>query len=303
MLWFFGGSGFLGSHIADALSQKGDNVTIFDRTKSSWITQKQRFIEGDILNLTDIKKAINGQDIIYHMAGISDIDECHKNPLETVKVNILGTANILQECIKSKIEKFIFASSAYVYSEAGSFYRVSKQSCELLIESYQKKFGLDYVILRYGSLYGPRSNKQNSIYRILYQALNENKITYRGTGDEQREFIHVKDAAALSIKILNEEYKNTNIMLTGDRSIKYSDLLAMIQEIMHNKVEIEYIKEKSSTHYTISPYAFNPRLGKKLVSNPHIDLGQGIVNLATDIHKNIKTQHYQQYGQFAPEQT
>lgn len=292
----FGGSGFLGSHVADALTSAEHEVTIFDVKESSYLNSEQKFLTGDILNLDDLKKAIEGHDIVYHMAGIADIDECHANPVDTVKLNILGTTNILQACVDCKVKKIVFASSAYVYSDAGSFYRISKQSCELMIESYQKEFGLDYVILRYGSLYGPRSDKRNSIYRILTEALENHEIVYSGTGDEQREFIHVGDAANLSVKVLEKEYENQNIILTGNSSIKYRDMLEMIQEIMHGQIKIEYVEKKSKTHYKLSPYSFSPKLGRKLVNNPHIDLGQGLLNLIGEIHHNMGTGEQEKFG-------
>ena len=292
----FGGSGFLGSHVADQLTRLGHKVTIFDKTPSPYLKEGQIFIAGDILDRDSVDDALKGQEMVYHMAGISDIGECLSNPVHTIKFNILGTANILQGCVEIGVKKFIFASSAYVYSDSGSFYRVSKQSCELLIESYQREYSLDYVILRYGSLYGPRSDQRNSIFRILSQALKEKKIVYCGTGDEKREFIHVEDAAILSAQIIDPPYSKQNIILTGNVSITYKELLEMIKEMMGDKVTIEYVKKDSSTHYQTSPYSFNPKLGRKLSNNPHIDLGQGILNLMGEIHQKMDSGHYQKHG-------
>ena len=76
-------------------------------------------------------------------------------------------------------------------------------------------------------------------------------------------------------------------MLTGTKSTKYGDLLEMIKEMFQNELEIEMHPKKSKTHYKMSPYSFNPKLAKKLVNNPHIDLGQGILNLIGEIHKDL----------------
>ena len=292
----FGGSGFLGSHVADALTRNGHQVTLFDQKDSPFRSADQKFIQGDILNTEDLRQAIEGHEAVYHMAGIADIDECHKKPIDTVKLNILGTTNILQTCVDLNVEKFVFASSAYVYSDTGSFYRISKQASEQLIETYQKEFGLNYVILRYGSLYGPRSDDRNSIFRILTQALKDHKIVYKGTGEEQREFIHVADAADLSVKVLEKEFENQNIILTGNSSIRYKDMLEMIQEIMHGQVKIDYQERTSKTHYNLSPYSFSPKLGRKLVNNPHIDLGQGLLNLIGEIHEGMESGMQQKFG-------
>ena len=283
-----GGSGYLGSHIADALSCKGYAVTILDYKESKHLRSDQEQILGDINNLNFLKNILSNFDVVYHMAAIADIDECHKRPIDTMNVNILGTVNLLQACKESNIKKFIFASSAYVYSESGSFYKISKQACEQMVQEYQKLYGLDFVILRYGSLYGStRCGVENSIYRTLKQALEEKKITYKGSGEEKREFIHILDAAKLSVEVLNDEYVNQNIILTGSSSIKYSELLLMIKEMMNDSIEIEFEKRKSSAHYKLTPYSFSPKLGKKLVANPHVDLGQGLLQLIEELHQDI----------------
>ena len=283
----FGGSGFLGSHIADSLTEKGFEVTVFDIKESPYLKNNQKMIVGDILNTDSLNDAISGNDIVYNFAGIADIDECHKNPVETVKYNILGNAMIMESSVKNNVSKYLFASSAYVYSKSGSFYRISKQSSELFIESYSEQQGIEYAILRYGSLYGERANRKNSLHRMIDSAVREGKIDYFGDGSETREFIHVKDAAELSVEALEEKYNGQILMLTGSKSIKYRELLDMISEMFQSDINVAMHPSDSATHYKMSPYSFNPKMAKKLVSNPHIDLGQGILNLIEELHKEF----------------
>jgi len=283
----FGGSGFLGSHIADSLTEKGFEVTVFDIKESPYLKNNQKMIVGDILNTDSLNDAISGNDIVYNFAGIADIDECHKNPVETVKYNILGNAMIMESSVKNNVSKYLFASSAYVYSKSGSFYRISKQSSELFIESYSEQQGIEYAILRYGSLYGERANGKNSLHRMIDSAVREGKIDYFGDGSETREFIHVKDAAELSVEALEEKYNGQILMLTGSKSIKYKELLDMISEMFQSDINVAMHPSDSATHYKMSPYSFNPKMAKKLVSNPHIDLGQGILNLIEELHKEF----------------
>lgn len=291
-----GGSGFLGSHVADTLSEKGMAVSIFDINKPSTLRGDQKFIQGDILNRDSVAAAVQGHDFVYHLAGIADIDECAQKPIETMQFNVVGTAMVLEACIKHQVKKFIFASSAYVYSNSGSFYRVSKQACENLIEAYNEKSGLKYVILRYGSLYGPRSDRRNSLYRICEDALTKHKITYGGTGEEKREFIHVQDAAEMSYQVLAPEFDNQHIILTGADAIRYNELLSMVKEMLSEQVEIEYQEKKNKSHYSQSPYSFSPKLGKKLTLNPRIDLGQGLLNLLTEIHEKLHPELQEKFG-------
>ena len=283
----FGGSGFLGSHVADILTKEGHLVTIFDKTESLYLKDGQHMIVGDILDENAVNRAISDCDIVYNFAGIADIKEAKINPAETIRQNIVGNSIVLDACRKNKIKRFLFASSIYVYSNSGSFYRSTKQACELLIEDYQKAYGLDFTIMRYGSLYGPRGDERNWIYSMLKQAVTENKITRKGDGEEIREYIHVHDAAKISVDVLDESYKNQCVMITGNQSIKMKDLLIMVKEILNNKIEIEYINATDEEHYEITPYSFSPKVAKKVVSNSYLDLGQGIINLLDNVYNKF----------------
>jgi len=282
-----GGSGFLGSHVADALTEAGFRVSIFDRKKSPWLSESQEMIIGDILDDKLIIDAVKDKFAVFHFAGIADIQKANEYPLNSVKYNVLGTTGLLEACSKEKVSRFIFSSSVYVYSESGGFYRTTKQACELLIENYQKLKGLDYTILRFGSLYGRRSNKYNWINNIIHQALTEGKMERQGDGEEIRDYIHVSDAAKACVSILDEEYKNTYLMLTGLQAIKVKDLLRMIREILNKKVEIKFLKEQIDEHYEITPYSFRPRIAHKLNQPIHTDLGQGILDTIYDVYKEI----------------
>ncbi len=279
-----GGTGFLGSHVADYLSDHKHKVTIFDLKPSPYLRKDQEMIVGDMLDLEAVKKAVKNADVVYSFAGIADINEAKNYVYKTIQTNIMGTTNILEACVAAKVKRFIFASTVYVYSEAGSFYRASKQACELLIETYNKQLRLDFVILRYGSLYGPRADKNNWIFRILKQALSEKKIVREGDGEELREYIHVFDAARLSVKALDDEFKNQYVLITGNQPMKIKDVLIMVKEMFNNEISIEFASGDYDEHYEITPYNFRPKLAKRVISSSYIDLGQGILELLNNIH-------------------
>ena len=279
----FGGSGFLGSHVCDILTEAGHEVSLFDWTESKWLHEGQKMIVGDILNESDVNNAIESADIVYNFAGIADIDEAISKPIDTVKYNILGNTIILEGCRKHSVKRYIFASSVYVYSQSGSFYRCSKQACESYIENYYYQYGLEYTILRYGSLYGSRSDNRNAIYSYIAQAINDNKIKYNGSHNSLREYIHVEDAALCSLKILEPEYANKNIILTGHQSMRISDLFKMISEILRKEIKIEYNVDSETLHYEITPYSYNPKIGKKMTLPLHIDLGQGLLKIIEEL--------------------
>lgn len=283
----FGGSGFLGSHVADVLDDSGHDVLIYDIKTSPYLRPSQKMITGDILDQKKVETAVKGRDVVYNFAGIADIGETSKKPLDSVKYNILGNSIALEAARKAHIKRFVFASSLYVYSKAGGFYRSTKQSCELLIENYHEIFGLSYTILRYGSLYGPRSDERNFIYTIIKQALTQNKISRYGDGEEIREYIHVHDAAKGSVEILSDEFENQHVILTGNQQMKVKDLLFMVKEMMGNKIKVEFLSPKEDSHYEITPYSFAPKIGKRLVSKTYLDLSQGMLETMCDIYKDI----------------
>ena len=162
-----GGSGFLGSHIADALSNRGHEVIILDTCPSPFLRDNQIFVQGSVLEVDVVDRAIEGCEVVYHMAAISDIDAARLAPVETIRVNVLGTALLLEASRNAHVNRFIYASSVYVYSDFGSFYRTSKQASELLIEDYWERYALPFTILRFGSIYGRRSNHFNWIHNTI----------------------------------------------------------------------------------------------------------------------------------------
>jgi len=280
----FGGSGFLGSNVADCLTDNGFEVIVFDIVSSPYLRDDQSMVVGDILDFDRVEEAVTGCDYAYNFAGIANIDVACQKPLKAIEINILGNTNILDACKINKVKRFIFASSIYVYSDLAPFYRSSKQACELIIEDYQKAFGLDYTILRYGSLYGIRGNESNFIYKIIKQAIEEGKIIRKGDGEEIRDYINVFDAARCSLEILSEEFNNQYVMITGTQSTKIKDLLAMIKEMFHGEIDVEFVQGGNEGHYEITPYSFRPRVAKKFVSNYYYDLGQGILDVIYEVY-------------------
>ncbi len=278
-----GGSGFIGSHTADKLSDAGFHVTIFDAAKSSYHKKNQKFILGNISDEKALDKVLKNNSIVYYFAGISDIAEAKQNPSKTINRNIIDTTKVLDLCVKNKIKRFIYASTMYVHSIYGSFYRATKQSVEIIIKTYSEEYNLKYTLLRYGSLYGSRSQSWNGINSFINQIINENKLSYAGNGEELREYINVEDAAKLSIDILDTKYCNKAITITGQQVIRVSELIDLIFEILGKKKKVKYLsKNKLKDHYGNTPYRFTPQSSIKLVPNEFIDLGQGLYDLIKD---------------------
>lgn len=282
----FGGSGFLGSYVADELTRRGYTVLIADRNASPYLQKNQQFVQCNIADYEKIKEIVSDADIVYNFIAVANIDEAIHKPINTMSINVMGHLNILEACREAtKIERVIYASSAYALSNEGSFYGISKQTSEKLTEEYYQRYNLKYTVIRYGSLYGERASHNNYIYNLLYDAIHSGELHYKGDGEDLREYIHAADAAKLSVDIVEDtQYENEHIILTGIEKLKRIDLLTMINEIMQNKLQIKQTASNNMGHYKITPYSFHPTVAKKLVANPYIDLGQGLLECIQKIH-------------------
>lgn len=277
-----GGSGFLGSHVADTLTNLGFEVTILDIKRSKWLNSKQKMLTYDTkdFNLNDL---IKDYSIVYNFAGIADIAEAKKNPIRTMQENVISLMYVLEAIKKAKVKRFVYASTMYVYSNQGSFYKTSKQAAELIIETYAKEFGINYTFLRYGSLYGPRAQKWNGINKFITQIMKHGVFEYSGTGKEMREYIHVNDAARLSVDILDQKFQNTAITITGQQLMEVQKLADILFEILGKEKKLLLHGEQSlSDHYGQTPYRYTPKPGKKLVPTEFVDLGQGLLELISE---------------------
>lgn len=283
----YGGSGFVGSHVADELTERGFHVKIFDCRPSAYLQDSQEMILGDLLDEEAVIRAAQGCDYVYNFAGLADIDDAKNRPVDTVKLNVLGHVHTLEAARNAGVKRFVFASSIYVYSESGSFYRASKQAAERFVEAYHERYKLDFTILRYGSLYGRRSDVRNGIFRLINEAFEKGSLTYRGSGDSMREYIHVTDAARLSADILDDAFANQHIILTGQERMQVKSLLKMMSEMIPGGLRISCGEGKMYGHYEMTPYAFHPRVGRKLVSNHYVDLGQGLLDCFAEMQDRI----------------
>lgn len=278
-----GGSGFLGSHVADAVSDAGYLVTVVDRTESPWLRADQRMAIADIRDREGLIKAFEGAQAVINFAGIADIGAANKDPAATAEINLMGTLQTVEAALSVGISRYLFASTVYVYSDLGGFYRASKQSCEAFIETYGQERGLDYTILRYGTLYGRRAGPTNRIHSMIESAVRSSRISYPGSGEALRDFIHVRDAARITVRTLGPEYIRRHLLITGQERMRVKDVALMIAEILPEKITLEFADGEPEGHYHLTPYTFAPRLGHKLVPSDYIDIGQGLLDSIQEI--------------------
>jgi UDP-glucose 4-epimerase len=287
----FGGFGFLGHYLVHELLKRGYKVTIADIHENEKLESEITYVKCDITIKENVKNVFENKqfDFVYNLAGFANLDTAIKYPIETIQLNIIGNMYILEQCVKNNVSRFVYASSAYAMSNKGSFYGISKLASEKIVEEYLKKYSLPFTILRYGSVYSERSYDNNYIYNLVKSAVLDGEINHNGDGNELREYIHAADASKLSVDVIeSEDFKNLHVILTGNERMKRSDLFNMVKEILNDQVEINYKNDGYHNHYNFTPYSFEPSVSRKLSANPHIDMGQGLLECVRSVHKNEK---------------
>ena len=175
------------------------------------------------------------------------------------------------------------ASSVYVYSRSGSVYRTTKRAAEGLVQDISMNSGLKASVLRYGSLYGPRADADNAILRLVTQAIRDRRINFWGDGTEVREYIHIRDAAALSLDALDEVFAGQALHVTGRERLSTRELIETICETLGGSIEVIYGDESFEGRYRLTPYSHDPDMGRRLVGQTYIDLGLGLLEQIRDV--------------------
>ncbi|MNH77824.1 UDP-glucose 4-epimerase [compost metagenome] len=217
-----GGAGFIGKHTVEKLLEQNHQVMVIDYLEDG---TKSYFDERVTLYETDIGSGKLSQifsterpDAVIHLAGQISVQRSLHNPYLDAQHNILGTVNLLKQCVDYHVRKIVFSSSAAVYGnplylpideshevDPLSFYGLSKLATEKYIESFSRQYGLDYAILRYANVYGPGQTVKGEgavVASFVDRMLEGERPTIYGDGEHSRDFIFVKDVAAANVAAL-----------------------------------------------------------------------------------------------------
>ena len=274
-----GASGFIGSHVADLLTKKNFRVVLFDKKSSKYKKKNQRIILGDLNNFKDLNKATKNIHTIFHFAASADLTDSNAKPFDTVENNIMGTVKILKASLKNKVKKIVFASSIYARSEQGGIYSTSKLASEMIIERLCKKFKIKFVILRFGTVYGERANKFNTVQNFINDAKRKKRIYRETKGNEIRSYIHVQDVAKIVYLSTQQKYEDGYYNVFGGKKIMVKNLLNIIKEKIP-KLKIFYAKQSNKIYnYKINPFTYKLRKGKNIKLKKYIKIQDGVNKL------------------------
>lgn len=214
-----GGAGFIGSHVAEALLEDGAEVLIIDNLstgKKANLPQKAAFLELDICS-EELKKVILEfkPEIIFQLAAQIDVQKSIFDPAFDAYVNIVGAIKLLEAAREAKVKKIVYSSSAAVYGEPCflpvteehqilplSAYGISKHTVEHYLTAYKKLYNINYSILRYGNVFGPRQDplgEAGVVAIFTSKVLKGEPCFIFGDGKQTRDFVYVKDIAAANL--------------------------------------------------------------------------------------------------------
>lgn len=268
-----GGSGFIGKNIVDNLVEKKYDVTVFDIANPH--NSNINFINGNICSQSDLLHAMKDIHSIFHLAAQADINKVVNEPLNTIKLNILGTANVLEAARKSDVNRILFASSYFVNSGGGHIYSTTKLASEMLIKDYFNLYKLPYTILRFGTVYGPRSRGADVISIFVKNALLDRPLIIHGDGDQTRNFIYCDDIAEGSVSALSDKAINKTFNLEGKESISIHEVALTVAELIHD-VKIE-CKEKEARIIDFKGKTISLKeIKRELGWEPKIDFKEGV---------------------------
>jgi UDP-glucose 4-epimerase len=289
-----GGSGFLGRHIVKELLKGDQEAVLYDRVRSPYLdggefdSPSLRVVMGDILDLTALTRAMTGCQVVFHTAALADLDTTRTRPLDTMEINVMGTARCLEAARRCGVGRFLFASTVYTSGHHGSFYRVSKQAGESLCRTYFDEFQLPYTILRYGSLYGREPNHWNFIYSVCKALLTEREFHYASPATAVREYIHINDAARETVRIATDpRLANRAVLITGHQRMTVKEFFDMVQEILGYKVKITYTPKEKTRHYVMTPYSFEMEVPVRVNLSSYVDINEGILDCLRDAKREL----------------
>jgi len=303
-IFLTGGAGFIGSQIIKRLCHNNeififDNLTRNSIKYTSLLGKKNvNLIKGDILDYSYLKKTVDSlkPNIVIHLAAIAGIETVIKNPVNTMKVNMIGTANLL-EVLKphvNSIDRFIDLSTSEVFGsyaykvdetcttnlapvgEARWTYSVSKLAAEHLTHSYYKEYGLKAVTIRPFNIYGPGQVGEGAIHQFIIRAINNEQIQIHGDGDQIRSWCYIDDFVNGLLLCLDKEEAVGNSFNIGNPrgTITIAMLAQLIKQISSSKSEIDYIP-KNYVDVELRVPSINKAV-ELLGYSPKIDLTLGL---------------------------
>lgn len=298
-----GVAGFIGSNLADYLINKGHKVIGIDNLSYGLIEQvpvNVKFYKVDILS-KDIYKLFEKIDVVFHLAAKNCISDCQDDPLETVKINVLGSVNVFEASKRSNVNKIIYAESSALYEgsesfptnekdeKPESFYAVSKLASRFFSEAYFRFHNLNLIALRYFNVYGPKQDYRRSIpplmCALIINLLKGEAPTIYGNGSKRRDFIYIDDVNRFHEMLINKEKINKKTFNIGfGKNHSVLEVFEILQKLLKVEISPKHGKDLPGEAFQNLADISN---AKSLGWEPKINLEDGLKLSIDYIRNNI----------------
>ena len=248
-----GGCGFIGSHVVDALIEAGHEVVVVDNVITK-LNPAAEYRQADILDLAQLTGALDGGEVVFHLAAAADVNEVAADPVRALRLNVEGTGNALEAARQTGMNRFVLASTVWVYGAAhadgeggdaeltedvpfdlrrsGHLYVATKLAAEMAVQSYRELYGQHFTILRYGIPYGPRMRDALVVAKFVQAALAGAPITIAGEGRQTRNYVYVRDLAAAHVLALSPTAEDETIALEGTTPISVRQIADTVDGLL-----------------------------------------------------------------------
>ncbi len=289
-----GGAGFIASNVADGFIAQGHQVVVVDNLTTGYarnIPEKAAFYQVDIRE-ADLEEVFRKErpDVVDHHAAQIDVRKSVEDPMYDARVNVLGSLNVIQQCLRYQVKKFIYASTGgAVYGEPEFLpaderhpvrplcqYGITKHTVEHYLHLYREHYGLDYTVLRYPNVYGPRQDPlgEAGVVAIFTEALmHGRRPTIFGDGTHTRDYVFVGDIVAANILAV-QRGSGMILNLGWGREVSVNDIFDTLKEYLSSDVQPIYESERLGEIHRIC--LDSSRAGEALGWKPEVSLKEGI---------------------------
>ena len=293
-----GGAGFIGSHIVDALLNRGDSVRVLDNLNSgigeSRLANRDRleFIHGDLLNEDVVADAVNGIDVVFHQAALASVPYSLENPQATHQVCATGTLKLLQKSKAAGVRRLVYAGSSSCYGQSTSEiqresdstlpcspYGAAKLAGELYCHAFYESFGFETVVLRYFNVFGPRQDPKSQYAAVIpifiTRMLEGQQPIVFGDGTQSRDFTYVANIVHGNLLAADApDAVGRSINMAAGMRVSLNELIESLNDLMGTTIEADYQPERAGD---IKHSSADITLARELLGyEPIVNLGDGL---------------------------
>jgi UDP-glucose 4-epimerase len=299
-----GGAGFIGSHLTQKFADNGNDVVVLDNLSRGNKIDKETLkkitlIKGDIMNESDVEKAVKDCDYVYHLAAVLGVDLVADNPVKTMETEVIGMRNVVNHSILNGVKKILYASTSGVYGKSAiteavkeefnvspkSSYAIAKRFNEIFLSSYYQEKKISSVSLRFFNVYGPRQDERMVIPRLINQALKNEDLTVFGNGKQTRDFTYIDDVIEASIALMNIEEGVEIFNISNENEVSIIELAQLIVKMTNSKSKVKLINPPSNRYDFEVERRFgnSEKLFKKINFKPNTDIRTGLSGIINNL--------------------